>query len=74
MLIRLPWDEHVGIGNDSSTLANCTTKNSLSHMNSEIYVLKIVTLFETIIIFRPGVHSLYIPPRFTHLQSSLTCL
>ena len=39
----------VGIGNVSTVLANKTTKNSSVVGNSEIYVLYISTLFETII-------------------------
>ena len=41
-----------GIGNDSTALANKTTKNSPVVGNSEINVLYIATLFETIIFFR----------------------
>ena len=39
----------VGIGNDSTAIANKTTKNSPVIGNSEIYTLHIVALFETII-------------------------
>ena len=40
-----------GIGNDSTALANKTTKKSPVVGNCEIYVLYIATLFETIILF-----------------------
>ena len=53
----------VGIGNDSNALANKKTKNSTVVGNSDIYVLYIATLFETII-FRPRFHSPHTPPRF----------
>ena len=39
----------VGIGNDSTAIANKTTKNPPVIGNSEIYTLHIVALFETII-------------------------
>ena len=41
----------VGIGNDSTALANKTTINSPVVDNSENYVIYIATLFETIIFF-----------------------
>ena len=39
----------VGIGNDSTAIKNKTTKNTPVVGNSEIYILHIVALFETII-------------------------
>ena len=45
----LPGMKIVGIGNDSTSLANKMTKNSPVVGNSEIYVLYISTLFKTII-------------------------
>ena len=51
-----------GIGNDSTALANKTTKNSPVVVNSEIYVLYIGTLFETIIFFRlDSTPSIFLP-------------
>ena len=44
-----PGIKIVGIGNDSTALANKTTKNSPFVGNSDIYVLYIATVFETII-------------------------